>query len=395
MSNKQPRTEFPILPSMRIEVITDIHRFAALMDEWDELLEKTPRNSIFLSHEWLYSWWEIYGGVNSLYIIVCRNSVDDRLTGLFPAYLKKRWKLIHSLKFLGSEHVCSDFLDIIVLPQVKSEVYSAIFQFISDNSKVWDIIELTDLAEDSPLVDLLCGNKPIHLDLYQPATDRVCPYLELPSDWNQFLQTKSAHSRKKILYNRRNLEKQFHVQLTEISTEKQLEDIFKDMVRLHQGRRAFKGDDGAFTSGEFSRFILAVCKRMLHKGWLQLVFLELNGTKVSFYLNMKHGDRVFYYQSGFDMAWSKFSVSYVLLSHLIEKAICDQCKTYEFLRGDEKYKYGWTTSSIRLTDIIIYNSNFRGKSVKYMKIIKNCWRSVKTISTKICCNYPAKKNAAI
>jgi CelD/BcsL family acetyltransferase involved in cellulose biosynthesis len=253
------------------------------------------------------------------------------------------------------------------LPHEKQAVYSAIFRYLSDHSMAWDVMELTDLAEDSALLDFLYGYAPDNFDLYQSATNKVCPYLELPTDWSRFLQTKSANSRSKILYRRKYLEKRFTVHFVEVSTEKQLNDVFEDMVRLHQGRRTFKGDPGVFSSSSFRNFILAVCKSMLHKGRLQLVFMELNGIKVSFYLNMKYGNKVFFYQSGFDMAWSNLSVGYVLLTHLIEKAIDDQCKTYEFLRGEEKYKHEWAKSSIKLTDIIVSNSGFRGKAMKQMK----------------------------
>ena len=364
---------------MRIELITDIHEFAALKDEWDELFEKNPDNSIFLSHDWLYSWWETYGAGHSLYILVCRDVADNRVAGLFPAYQKNTWKLFRSLKFLGSEYVASDSLDIMTLPHVMPAVYEVIFRYISDNATAWDIVEFTGLVEDSPLLHFLCTNAPINLDLYQPDTDKACPCLELTSGWDQFLQTKSSNSKSKILYRRKSLEKRFHVQLTEVLTESQLEVAFKDIVRLQQGRGTFQNITSMFSSREFRHFIMVACKRMFHKERLQLVFLELNGRKVAYCLNLKQSNRVFCYQIGSDKVWDNFRIKYVLLSHVIEKAIGDHYKTYEFSRGDEKYKSEWAKSSRRLSEVIIFNNDSWGLILKYVKL--TCYVTEKIVAS--------------
>ena len=63
-------------------VLTEAKDFISLEGEWDELYESCPRATPFQSWAWLYSWWEVYGGVYKLRLVTVRDG--SLLVGLLP-----------------------------------------------------------------------------------------------------------------------------------------------------------------------------------------------------------------------------------------------------------------------------------------------------------------------
>ena len=77
-----------------------------------------------------------------------------------------------------------------------------------------------------------------------------------------------------------------------------------------------------------------------HKaGWLQLAFIEVNGEKAAGYLNFDYMNHIWVYNSGLDFRFSELSPGWVLLGNLLEWANEHQRKYFDFMRGDEEYKY--------------------------------------------------------
>ena len=74
---------------------------------------------------------------------------------------------------------------------------------------------------------------------------------------------------------------------------------------------------------------------------LELAFLELGGRNVAAYFNFISQDRVWVYNSGMDPDFAAFSPGWVLLAGLIRRAIETGCQAFDFLRGDEPYKFQW------------------------------------------------------
>jgi len=102
--------------------------------------------------------------------------------------------------------------------------------------------------------------------------------------------------------------------------------------------------------------------RLFDAGWLELAFLNVSGERVAGVCQFNYGDSSYYYQTGYDVAWEKSSVGFVLNGMLIERAI-DQGKSfYEFLRGEEEYKYRLgATSNHHLRDVYLKNGSILGE----------------------------------
>jgi CelD/BcsL family acetyltransferase involved in cellulose biosynthesis len=74
-------------------------------------------------------------------------------------------------------------------------------------------------------------------------------------------------------------------------------------------------------------------------GYLQLAFLEVDGEKACAYLNFDYDNKIWVYNSGLDRRFMDLSVGWVLLGYLLEWANQHKRAEFDFLRGDEDYKY--------------------------------------------------------
>jgi len=346
---------------MKIQAVRDIQEFSALKDQWNDLLSHSALDNVFLTHEWLYTWWEVFGGESDLLILLCRKECDNELIGIFPGYRKVAGIPVkaRTIRLLGSEHVTSDFLECIACNGLEEEVYKAFFEYLASNPEFWDAIEITDVPELSVFAEFLKRQQIVPAFAVQDH-EKICPFLPLPSDWEDFLASLSAKTRRNVRYYRNNLGRHANVEVEIITSHERLHEAMPDMIRLHQERKQQVGFAGRFSSESYTQFHDRICERFLPAGRLFLVFLKVNGERVAFYYNFTFNGRVNVYQSGFDIEWSKFSVGALLLGHLIEMSIKDGNKFIDFLRGHEQYKYHWTDQERRLLNFVTYNASLHG-----------------------------------
>ena len=74
-------------------------------------------------------------------------------------------------------------------------------------------------------------------------------------------------------------------------------------------------------------------------GWLQLAFLEVDSQKACGYLNFDYDNKIWVYNSGLDRQFMELSPGWVLLGYLLQWANENKRAEFDFLRGDEDYKY--------------------------------------------------------
>ena len=89
------------------------------------------------------------------------------------------------------------------------------------------------------------------------------------------------------------------------------------------------------------RFHLEVVKGIAHSNRLRLYAATLDNTIFGVLYAFTNARRTFYYLNGFDPAHEKFSPGTLLIGHAIEQALAENHEAFDFLRGQEPYKYSW------------------------------------------------------
>jgi len=75
------------------------------------------------------------------------------------------------------------------------------------------------------------------------------------------------------------------------------------------------------------------------QGYLWLAFLEIAGVKVAASLNFDYKNKLWGYNSGVSREHMELSPGWVLLAHTIQWCCENRRYEFDFMRGDEEYKY--------------------------------------------------------
>jgi len=102
--------------SFTAETITDGPGFANLKREWEDLLGASSSRCLFLTWEWLYTWWKYLAADRQPAILALR--CGGMLAALAPFIVRPpslfRGQPFQAIEFLGNGNVGSDYLDFIV-----------------------------------------------------------------------------------------------------------------------------------------------------------------------------------------------------------------------------------------------------------------------------------------
>jgi len=104
---------------------------------------------------------------------------------------------------------------------------------------------------------------------------------------------------------------------------------------------------------KMKKFFLDVVNNDSYPWEKRLCFLEMEGKRVAATLSFQNDDQVLLYNSGFDPEYSYFSVGFLLKAYLLKKSIEEGRKIYDFLRGEERYKYDMGGQDLNLWKILV------------------------------------------
>jgi len=316
------------------KIITSLDDFKYLEEDWNLLLDHVPSATVFQGWEWQSAWIETL--CRELFIITVFD--DEELIAILP-FFKCSKRFFSTLQLTGSRD--SDYLDFLIKTGCEEQVISFFFSEVLLKDPSIGIVELDSIPETSP-------NRPFVEAILQKGTFRVktrekaCPFIELPTNWNEYLTSLSSSTRYFINRKERKLEKEFSVSFGFAETKEEMEKRMNDFIQQHQGRWKTKQRPGAFAKDSFAGFHKKVATRLFEQKKLRLYYLELDEKPVASYYLFYDNDTFYFYLSGFDPDYGKYSVSSVLMARAILDAIDLGLKEFDLMRGEGAYKFKWT-----------------------------------------------------
>lgn len=329
--------------------------FAALHAEWNALLQHSRFDTIFLTYEWQTTWWE-YLGEGELWIVAMRRTDTDELVGIAPLYRVVNndgpWAGKPKLNIVGCIEV-SDYLDIIAARGWETAVYGALRAWLySDAAPDWEVLDLCNLPQDSlTYQELPSIFADPALDV-QVSQEDTAPQFALPLYYSDYLQERvDKKQRHEIRRKQRRAERETEARFYFVGPQDNLDAEIDDFVAL---QRASRADKAEFMTPEMRRFFGAMAQRMQDAGYLRLCFLSLNGEKTAALLSFEYNRRYLLYNSGYDPdAHAQLSPGWVLLAYTIQYAVAVGCTVFDFMQGDEEYKYRFGSQDYAVMRVIV------------------------------------------
>lgn len=350
--------------------LTKVGELTALKSEWEDLLQRASNTSVFMTWEWLVTWWEIYGEHHDLYWLIVRGR-DGKITGGAPLYIRKhRSGLIlphRELRFVGTGAPLSpEHLDVVADPRSAGEVIRALCDYLVDHFSDWDVLLLTDISHPMAaaysLAEELSGQGVMAtIEQQTPGA----PTIPLPLSWEEYLQSLGSRMRAHIGQYRRKIVREMSATFELWSPEDGGLDLaFAEFERLFGARKESIGIGNKFETARCYRaFHHKLAGRFAERGWLYLAFLKERECALAAEYCFRYGQTLYSYQFGFEPSLAKKNVFKVLRSWVIEDAIAAGLTEFDLLRGEESYKFHWKAETRRKQLVKCFSPTFYGRAV--------------------------------
>jgi len=325
-------------------------RVHALEGEWKELFDAAAAPSPFLSWEWLSTWQRVFAPRRDTWILEARDG-RGRLAGILPLVARSGVMGVRRFALLGNGITGADGLDVLVRAAEAGAARAALAGALAADVRAWDVLDLEDLPCGTATAAALRRALAPRGVRVQAERGFVCPGFALRGTFEAHL----GRIRRRDTYGRRVrwLERQPGLRIEVATRPEEAGAAMEDFLRLHRLRWAEEGGSYGIPPGPAEDFHRAVAPLLAARGWLRMYRLLVGGEAIAAVYGLEVGRRFYYYQSGYDPAWSARSPGTVLVGRTVADAYARGLTDYDFLRGTEPYKLDWAadrreTCSLRL-----------------------------------------------
>lgn len=343
-----------------IRVVTEAREFETLTPVWDSLLENChDESSMYLTHEWLATWWRHFGEGKRLNLLLFER--DRQVVGIVPLIINEY--RIGSFKLDALESIGRTSCNYVglILPENREEAISVLLAYLKEKLRgVSLILRLSLIPEDSQFLDALRRNgAQFERSLViQEKVKTLAPYITLPATWDEYFSSLGRRRRKILKGALRDLAKEHGVVELRQCDADSLEEGLSQFFDLHQERWQSVGVSGVFADPRAKEFYRAVARRFLNRGWLHFSRLTIDSEVVSAMFGCIYNQKFYAITAARDIRYSKYGVGHLHKMQVIKDAISQNLREFDFLQGDEPYKFYWTESARRYMQVIIIKRGF-------------------------------------
>jgi tetratricopeptide (TPR) repeat protein len=332
---------------MRIDVIESIADLDAARADWDRVYLSDPHARYFLSWQWLSGYLR---GRKRWFILALREKEPGSpYVAFFPLRLRTtqdpKTGIFTDDIFMAGNHA-ADYAGLVSTPDYEARAIRGFALFL--RSQNWTNLHLDNFhgpaERRDALLAALGGPDVQHRKV--PRFDgagidqAICPVASLPSSWDEYLdRSLSSQTRQKLRRFLRQVESDPDYRITAATPE----TIERDLDLLFAMWRTKWGD----LKGDRTDKIIATSRGILleafRNGSLFVPVLWYKDRALGALANfLDHQKKiVLFYIAGRDQDWKTPSPGLVLHGYAIRDAIAQGFSTYDFLRGNEPYKYAF------------------------------------------------------
>jgi CelD/BcsL family acetyltransferase involved in cellulose biosynthesis len=304
--------------------------------EWNGLLKDSVSDTPFLRYEYQHAWWEHRGGGewNTAELVLITAREDEKLIGIAPLFISE-YDGQPALLLIGSIEI-SDYLDLIVRMDDHARFVSGLLDFLASSlTSNWSGLDWYNLPDLSPTLAALKAESTQrgwthHEEMYRPT-----PRIALNGDFDEYLSRVEKKQRHEIRRKMRRAEEsgrvRFYVVDKTADIDVEMDSFFHLMIQ--------DPNKALFLRDNMRQQMLSTIHAAFAQGYLWLAFLEVDGEKAAASLNFDYNNKLWGYNSGVGRAYMEFSPGWVLLAHVIQWCCENKRHEFDFMRGDEDYKY--------------------------------------------------------
>jgi len=306
---------------------------------WNALVKQSIADTPFSRYEYLREWWKTLGGGEwkQAELVLVSATENDQLIGIAPLFTTEH-EGQQALMLVGSIEI-SDYLDLIVREDDLPRFLSGLFDFLASSPiGNWSVIDWYNIPDSSPTRAALKAEFEqrgwnYHAEIYRPT-----PRIPLNGDFEEYLSRLDKKQRHEIRRKmRRAAESELNVRFGIIDKDADIESEMNSFFHL----MTQDPNKANFLTPLMREQMSVTIRTAFEQGYLWLAFLEIGGARVAASLNFDYKNKLWGYNSGVGRAPAHMELSpgWVLLAHTIQWCCENNRYEFDFMRGDEEYKY--------------------------------------------------------
>lgn len=323
--------------------------FEELEADWRRLEEEGVIKLPYLTYDWQYIWWKHYKW-RAKKLLLLGAYDHGRLEAIAPLWLgemriKGRWKIFDRISLVGARE--TDYGGFIHRNEGQ-RVAENIFRYLKENYPQ-SVIYLCDIRpEDIGTYDTTQANMCLAVE-----RGSIFPYIALPNEVDSYFRSLGGSTRKDLRVKMNRLKR-----LKEFRIEKSNDPIRADQLfRLHYARWRMDPKDPVLEVLEnYERDLI---KTFCHRKIMKFISLFDEGSCLGTILVYDFCQVRYYHKMGYDTSYGRYSPGNILLYLSIEDAIEVGFREYDLLRGEEEYKWHFTSQSRACYNLMAADNNLR------------------------------------
>ncbi|MFC1934364.1 GNAT family N-acetyltransferase [Chloroflexota bacterium] len=301
--------------------------FDSLASYWADPGHRLRWNSPFVLPAWLKVWWQEFGGGEELYLGAIRQG--EQIIGIAPLLIREK-----TASIIGSADVC-DYLDFIVAPGRERDFFTVLLDDL--RQKGINHLDLGPLRSDSTvLTDLVPMAQERKYEVLCHQED-VSFELDLPATWDEYLAGLSKKQRHEVKRKLRRLLEAGNIEHRCFEVSQKIGDLMDTFLKLFSLSR--REEKASFMTARMESFFRAVVEAMAEIGLLRFGVLELDTRPAAMTMGFDYQGSHYLYNSAYDPQYNSLSVGLLCKVLCIKESIERGKKKWDFLKGDETYKY--------------------------------------------------------
>jgi len=362
----------PPRATVTLETVATVDGVAALWPCYEHLHRLTGNTSPFALHEWHLAWCRHFLNCNPRIhdeplFYVLRNTAGA-CVAIVPLVISRRRVgplRIASVNLLGADPAITELRAPLVDPAYERLTASAVQHHLATVCD-WDWVHWTGISTAFGEALAVDGNLQ-----WQPAlSDYV---LDMAPTWEEFRRRLKRNIRESLRHCYNSLKRDGHrFELHVIEDPAEVNRGLDRFLELHIMRANFKSTvihPNRFASRVCRDFLYEVCERLARRGAVRLFQLKIGSQVVAMRIGFVVGGSLYLYYSGFDPAWSRYSVMTTTVAEAIKYAIAQGLDTVNLSPAIDISKARWSPRRVDYQSAYEQSGRLRSRLARhaYMK----------------------------
>jgi hypothetical protein len=321
-----PMTSYKARPPQLVgSFVSSFEQLTEIRENWDEAVIAL-KGSIYMSYDWVRTWWEFYGANHTLRLFVFREK--ERIVGIVPMYIDALG--FGPLHLRVARLVCANIPPKVFTPPIQQEFAVQIFERIleqllgTDNCGVVSFGPVSELQNITEPLKRACNHRFDLVGRIGMSSD-VHTIFELPSNMEEYYASLSKNERKnRRKYELRLLSKEFETRVEVLSAPEKVEQEFEKFSEQHTLQWRYEGKTGHFGAWpralEFNRALVRAQGKLNRLRFIRIV---ANGEVIANQYTFAFGDEYYWELPSrvVGAKWERFSLGPTGIVTMIQHGI--------------------------------------------------------------------------